>query len=162
MALTPVDKCAGRRFRADAEFALAEAWLMFPKAVPCSAQVRFFRHECPVVKGRTRAIRLDDRTLTSPEIWVCWTGSELEAISQSEAQQRLADGIVAEYEQVLAGKFSFTWKAGRCGHCELTAMSREGVLEDARPVQADAQGDLASSVGWPGGLPSLKREVGTE
>jgi hypothetical protein len=161
MPLTEVEKCAGREFRKRAEVVLEVAWADFPDCTPCSAQVSFFRHECPAVKGRTRAVQLKDMTLISPEIWVCWNEGVLVAIGGvPEAQQRLADGIVDEYEQVLAGKFSFTWKQGKCSHCQLPVMSREGVLKDNRATVKIEQGDLAIPGAWPGGFPALRRESG--
>ncbi len=162
MALTAVEKCAGRLFRVKAEWALGAALLDFPDSAPCSAQVSFFRHPCEAVKGRTRAIRLADVTITSPEIWVCWDedAGELRALTPQEAQERLDDGAVAEYETILAGKFSFTWKRGKCGHCDLIALSREGVFADARPAGKVRQGDLGQEGAWPADLATLKREVG--
>jgi hypothetical protein len=162
MGLSVIEKRAGRAFREGAQLALAVAWADFPDSAPCSAQVSFFRHECPVVKGRTRAIRLDDVTLASPEIWVCWNegGLALEALFPSEAQQRLDSGIVAEYEVILAGKFSFTYKSGKCGHCGMTAMSREGVLKDARPGGKIRQDDLGQSSSLPNDIEMIKREAG--
>jgi hypothetical protein len=160
MALTAIEKCAGKMFRAGAESLLAEAWRIAPDSAPCSEKVAFFRHPCKQVKGRTRAIRLEDVTVTSPEIWVCWTDDVLEALTPAQAQLRLEIGEVAEYEQVLAGKFTFTWKRGRCGHCNLRAMSREGELKDMRPGRKIAQDDAGGPAPWPTDIASLKREVG--
>jgi hypothetical protein len=160
VALTEIEKCAGRWFRDGAESVFAAAWALFPASAECSPQVRFFRHECPAVKGRTRAVRLEDMTLTSPEIWVYWNGTALEAVSPQQAQQRLADGVVVEYEQVLAGKFSFTWKQGKCRHCGLSVISREGVLKDVRAAPKIEQGDLAIPGVWPGGIQAATREMG--
>lgn len=161
MGLTAVEKVAGRRFRTEAQAVLAAALLDFPESVPCSGQIRFFRHECPTVKGRTRAVRLDDMTLLSPEIWVgCGEDAgEAQAFTPVEAAQRLEAGMVAEYEQVLAGKFSFTWKAGKCGHCGMMVTSREGVLKDVRLAPKIRQDNLSDPVGNPGGIEALKREV---
>jgi len=159
--LNAVEKCAGRKFRAGADTVLAASLLDFPDSAPCSVRARFYRHECSAVKGRTRAIRLDDRMLASPEIWVtAGEDGNLEALFQDEAQRRLELGAVAEYQQVLAGKFTFTWKHGKCGHCGLAAISREGVLADARPATVVHQDDLASPAVPAGGIKALKREVG--
>jgi hypothetical protein len=159
MALTEVEKCAGRLFRGMAEQVLAVAWTDFPDCAPCSPQVSFFRHECSAAKGRTRAVLLRDMTLVSPEIWVSWENDKLMCRSPREAQQRMEEGVVAEYETVLAGKFEFTWKQGKCGRCQLTVLSREGVLKDARPAFKIKQGDLAAYGGsGNGGIDSFKRE----
>jgi hypothetical protein len=160
MALSKAEKCAGRMFREGAEWLLAIAWQGSPDSMPCSAQVSFFRHECPKVEGRTRAIRLEDVTVASPEIWVCWNEDteELEALTPQDAQSRLDGGAVVEYEQILAGKFAFTWKQGKCGRCGAVAMSREGVLSDARPGPKLRQADLSNAAG-----PTIvvqKREAG--
>jgi hypothetical protein len=162
MALSVVEKCAGRRFREGAELLLAAAWTDWPDSMPCSEKISFFRHPCEAVKGRTRAIRLEDMVVSSPEIWVCWDeGSEvLEAMAPETAQGRLDAGVVAEYEQILAGKFTFTWKQGKCGHCHRMALSREGELKDARPGAKLTQGDLGSPASLPIDVTVFKREVG--
>lgn len=160
--LSPVEKCAGRFFRDQAEMNMAAALLDFPDSAPCSAQVAFYRHPCKMVKGRTRAIQLKDMMLISPEIWVCWHDDteSYEALSAVEAQVRLNAGVVAEYETVLAGKFTYAWKQGKCGHCDLIAISREGVFKDARPAAKLPQNDLQVQPAWPKDLAALKREVG--
>lgn len=160
MALTVVEKCAGRLFRERAEHILGIAWLDAPDSMPCSEKISFFRHPCVAVKGRTRAINLKDMTFTSPEIWVCWneTETELQAMTPAEAQKRLEAGEVAEYEQILAGKFTYTWKRGECGHCHQVAMSRVGELKDARPAAKIRQADLAPNIDP--GVIVVKREAG--
>jgi hypothetical protein len=162
MALTVVEKCAGKRFRESAELLLGTAWSDSPDSMPCSEKISFFRHPCPEVQGRTRAIRLEDMTVTSPEIWVCWNedSEELEALTPGEAQKRLDTGVVAEYEQILAGKFSYTWKRGKCGHCHQVAMSRAGELKDARRSVKETQTDLGAQASQPIDITVFNREVG--
>lgn len=143
MALNQVEKCAGRMFRSAAEEVLAAALMDFPDSAPCSAQAEYFRHGCNR-GGRTRSVHLEDITLTSPELWVTWAdGGGLRVISRAEAETRVAGGEAVEFETVLAGKFSFTWKKGSCPSCHLTAISREGVFRDARPLGSSRQDDLA-------------------
>ena len=144
MALTAVEKCAGLWFRKGAEQVLTQDLLDNPDSAPCSALTMFFRHECPQRKGRTRSIRLDERSLTSPEMWVTVREGKLAVISPSEAQYLVDQGEAVEAEHVLAGKFSFTWKKGQCRKCGLTAVSREGILRDLRPERGARQGDLSS------------------
>jgi hypothetical protein len=162
VALTAVEKCAGKLFREGAMRVLDHAWDDSPDSMPCSEKISFFRHPCVAVKGRTRAIQLKDMTLTSPEIWVCWNEVDemFEALTPVQAQQRLETGEVAEYEQVLAGKFTFTWKRGECGHCHQVAMSRAGELRDVRPTNKIQQGDLGQQPPGPPSIAALNREVG--
>lgn len=147
MALSEFEKTAGRSFRKSARQALNAVRAEHPDAAPTSESVRYYRHECSAVKGRTRAILLEDRTLTSPEIWVTWTGTQLRVISQEEAQQIVRRGDPLEFETVLAGKFSYTWKYGKCHSCYLEVLSRDGVFKDARPLPAMQQEDLAIFTG---------------
>lgn len=158
MTLTFIEKTAGREFRDKARYALAAALLDCPGSAPCDPLARFYRHECPEQEGRTRSIQLSPVTITSPEIWVTWVKKPGEgqaegswtAISQEEAANLVSLGKAVEAEQVLAGKFSFTWKKGRCARCGMTVISREGILRDARPVRAEVQGDALVIVQQPG------------
>lgn len=143
MALTAIEKCAGKAFRDGSEALLVAAVADHPYSAPCSALAEYYRHEC-VREGRTRSVRLADISLTSPELWVTWDGDGLRVIGRDEAEQLVADGEPVEFEAVLAGKFSFTWKMGSCNLCHLTAISREGVFRDARPLLSARQDDLAT------------------
>lgn len=144
MTLNRFEKVAGRSFRDGAEALLAISLLENPDSAACSPHVAFFRHECSAVRGRTRAIALEDVTLTSPEIWVTWDGDALTVISKEEALCLAVEGQPVETEIILAGKFTFTWKRGKCARCALEVMSREGSFRDARPGKARTQEDLAS------------------
>jgi hypothetical protein len=106
--------------------------------------VQFYRHECPEQQGRTRSFPLKDLTYTSPELWVTWADGEMRVISPQEAEDLVAAGEVVEFETVLAGQFSFTWKQGECRFCHLVAVSTDSILKDARPLKAALSGDLAS------------------
>lgn len=144
--LTALEKAAGRHFRGAAEQVLAVSLLDHPDSAPCSYRVKFFRHEC-AVEGRTRSVRLEDMTLTSPEMLVSIRGGELAVIEAALAERLVSYGMPVEYEVILAGKFSFSWKYGECGRCGLTVMSREGVLKDERPRQPEkVQRDLMSGM----------------
>jgi hypothetical protein len=154
MTLTSVEKTAGRWFSDKAKNALAVALADFPDSAPCSGLAKFYRHECPKQEGRTRSIQLTPVSLRSPEIWVAWvsqspvipgvpTGS-WSVISREEAEDLVAAGDPVEVEQVLAGKFNFTWKRGQCPKCKLMVLSREGILRDSRPGKAQPPGDLAA------------------
>jgi hypothetical protein len=163
MGLTQTDRAAGAQFKFRAQHALDCLWVENRAAAQCSPQVRFYRHECPAVDGRTRSVRLEDRTYTSPEMWVDWNKGNPQVYSEAQANERLARGMVAEYETVLAGRFAFTWKTGECKHCHLTVMSREGVLKDLRPAvrDKDKAGDLAVFAQGPLDVtltPAIKRE----
>jgi hypothetical protein len=114
----------------------------FADCAPCSAHVQFYRHECSRQLGRTRSIQLKDMTYTSPELWVTWHDDELTVITRDAAEFLVSKGEPVEFEAVLAGKFSFTWKTGVCAKCGLLAAS-EGVFRDARPQPVTKQGDLA-------------------
>ncbi len=144
MTLNRFEKVAGRSFRAGAEALLATSLLENPDSAACSPHVLFFRHECSAVRGRTRAIQLEDVILTSPELWVTWDGDSLMAISRQEATDLATGGQPVETEIILAGKFTFTWKRGKCAKCGLEVMSREGAFKDARPGKKWSQEDLAS------------------
>lgn len=139
MALTAFEKCAGKWWRAQAEqMRLA----ITAGAVPCSPYVAFYRHECPEQEGRTRSIALDEEGFDSPEIWVTWMEG-LAVISQQDAEALVASGIAVEVEQILAGKFRYTWKKGECPKC-LAHVASEGVFRDARPLPNGRQDDLAT------------------
>jgi hypothetical protein len=144
MALTAVEKCAGKWFRDQAAKELEQERRAGGESAACSPQVRYFRHECPRQEGRTRSISLGETVLTSPETWVTWKGDALGVISREEAERLVAADTPVEFETVLAGKFSFTFKTGRCPKCRLQVVSAEGVLRDARPVLSSQQGDLAT------------------
>lgn len=162
MGLTQVEKTAGRWFRASAQAMLEQSWAAAPEAAPTSSYVRFYRHNCEAVKGRTRAVTLDEVKVVSPEIWVTLGDEgELKVISREDAEAVVAGGDPLEFEAVLAGKFEYVWRTGECGHCHLQVLSGEGILNDARPLRGPRQDDLAS---LSGGLrmfratPGLKRE----
>lgn len=125
---------------------LAAAWGDFPDSAPCSAQVKFYRHECAMSAGRTRSVPLQDVKVTSQEVLVNWNKGDPRILTRPEAEE-LATRQAVELDVVLAGKFSFTWKNGKCGKCGLTVMSREGVFRDARPREGLTQDDLASFAG---------------
>lgn len=147
MALNRFEKVAGRAFRDHARKLLAISWEDFPDAAPCSARVRFYRHECSAVSGRTRSIALQECVVTSQEILVTWDGDRLLVLSAAEAESLVASGKPVETEVILAGKFTFTWKHGMCDRCRLMVLSREGSFRDARPRPALTQDDLASLTG---------------
>lgn len=144
MGLSRIEKCAGRWFRGEAEKLLAASLIDFPDSAPCSPHVYRYRHPCPEVAGRTRSIALQDVIVSSPEIWVSWNGDDVQVITRGEAEALVAAGTAVEFETVLAGKFEFTWKNGRCDKCGLRAISREGEFSDARPVHGMQQEDLAT------------------
>lgn len=69
-----------------------------PEAAPCDPHIREYRHDCPARGGVSWPLRLKEHVRESPG-----------------------------YEDVPAGRFTFTWVDGRCT-CGLVVRSRTGRL----------------------------------
>lgn len=163
MGLTMFEKAAGRLFRDAAVRRLSDPDAPGgDEAASCPPVLAVWRHECEVREGRTRPIRLDVIRWTSPEIWVTWdvninealaevigerqspaearatilAHSRLEAIWPREAEDRLQRGRVAEYEVIVAGRFSFDWVHGECRGCRMHVRSRDGIFGENVPRMA--------------------------
>jgi hypothetical protein len=106
MTLTSLQKAAGRRFRAVAQFTLDQGFHTHPPDYTVPHYLGVIRHPCA---GR------DDRS----------TGLVVREVYQTSP----ADGDIP------AGLFAFTYRAGKCPHCGATARSRTGrvVIAADRP-----------------------------
>lgn len=103
MALTDVEKQAGRQFRDD-----CNAWLgAFNETSPPTYDVPFFlgiyRHLCSARSSRSTGMELKEQYLLSP---------------------------IYPEENVPAGRFGFIYRDGRCRACGQTARSRVGRIVD--------------------------------
>jgi hypothetical protein len=141
VALTAVEKAAGRMFREAARLQLGSpAAPGGPSAAECPAVVSVWRHVCPAQEGRTRPVQLHREEWLNPEIWVTWGGSAFadnplnvtgwKAMWQYEAEDLMRRGIVAEYVTIQPGRFSFTWVHGACRKCEMAVRSRDGIFAE--------------------------------
>lgn len=141
MALTAPEKAAGRLFREAARLQLARPDAPGgPSAAECPAVVAVWRHKCPAQEGRTRPVQLHREEWVNPEVWVTWGGSAFadnplnasgwKAMWRYQAEELLQQGITAEYQVIVMGRFSFTWVHGVCRKCELAVRSRDGIFAE--------------------------------
>lgn len=163
MGLTVVERYARDLFRDTAQARLASPDAPGgDSAIDCPSVLSVWRHECPLQEGRTRPIRLDSVRWINPEIWVAWSfnrteqidraiaeqwdkhalqalileNGHFEALWPAEAERRMQAGTVAEYEVIIGGRFSFSWRHGQCRKCHMHIRSRDGLLGENAPRYA--------------------------
>jgi hypothetical protein len=123
VTLTPVQKKAGRAFRAERQAALDALNGREPPGQPVLVFWRVVRHECPEAGGASTCVTLREHRETSPAYWVCYCGVVSPLIPGSFPHSDCDGGKMVTAE----GQFTFTWKEGHCSGCGLVLRSRAGI-----------------------------------
>ena len=135
MALSDLEKMAGRAFRDKCQAALEKSHETDPPTFVPLPWLHHYRHNCELRQGRSTSLQLKEMWWTSPELWVCYCSAigELNKDWSPDYSHRCGfpheccdGGKVAAVE----GRFAFIFKEGRCS-CGATARSRAGRLVDA-------------------------------
>ncbi len=103
MALTEIEKVAGRMFRDQAQARLTAVNEKDPATYDVPFFIALFRHRCPGNNGKSMAIDLKEQYLQSP---------------------------IYPEQDVPAGRFGYIYREGRCRACGQTARSRSGRIVD--------------------------------
>jgi hypothetical protein len=103
VALTAVEKAAGKRFRVQAELHLELRNTNDPPTYEVPFFLGIYRHLCSARSGRSTGMELREQYLLSP---------------------------IYPEENVPAGRFGFVFREGRCRACGQTARSRVGRIVD--------------------------------
>lgn len=135
MALSQVQKRAGREFRAARQAALDELNAEQPPGQLVLAVWRVVRHPCPDADGASTGIVMREHREASPEYWVCYC-STVEPLVPYFFPHKDCDGgkmVTAE------GQFTFLWKEGHCSGCGLVLRSAGGLTRVSDSPSRDRQ-----------------------
>lgn len=121
MALTDLEKAAGRSFRDSWQHVLDALNRDRRPAGAAGSLLRVVRHQCPRQAGRSVGITLAEHYHLSEEYWVCYCG--VVALASDSFPHPDCDGGRAA---VPAGLFCFIWKDGRCPDCGTVLRSITG------------------------------------
>jgi hypothetical protein len=135
MTLDPVQKKAGRAFRAARQAVLDALNGREPPGQPVLVYWRVVRHECPEAGGASTCVTLREHREESPEYWVCYCGT-VEPFNRYVFPHEDCQGgkmVTAE------GQFTFTWKEGHCSGCGLALRSQAGIFAVSDHPSCDGQ-----------------------
>jgi hypothetical protein len=135
MALTELQKKAGRVFVAACQAELDALNAAAPPGGRADPRHRVDRHPCPV-RGDSFGVVLRETYWTSPLYWACYCGV-IEPFAAYAFPHRDCDG---GREAAPEGLLGWIWKQGRCSDCGLVLRSSAGrlVLAADRPPERGA------------------------
>lgn len=122
MALTDLEKAAGRSFRDSWQHVLDALNRDRRAAGAASPLLRVVRHQCPKQAGRSVGITLAEHYHLSEEYLACSCGR----VGLRSAEFPHADCAGAVSIAAAAGLFCFIWKDGRCPECGTVLRSVTG------------------------------------
>jgi hypothetical protein len=149
MTLTTAEKLAGRAFRAERQAALDALNEASPPGEYVLVFWRVVRHACKAVGGASIGISLRAHCVASPEYQVCYCGA-VGATDWHFPHDDCDGGKVIAAD----GRFTWTWKEGKCSGCGQAVRTRTGRLA----VAADRAGHGGQAgahhrdprLAWPG------------